>query len=307
MSFRATVFFITLMVFAASADARNAAARTAAGGTLKPVITWLSLDWQPAWIFDGPFRGQGYAQQSEHLIRTNLRGYKHQHQRVNNSRIYSTIRRKDACFAASSYKGVDLDEERKKNIIWSAPIFLFFYHGVIVRKPDQAKITKYVNNGFVDFSLLLEDQNLLGAFEPGRAYSRWIDSLLKDGSQSQQLFRWGTNEHLTQRMFNMLDAKRFDYFVDYHLVLRFHELSRGSKSQYSYLPLLEHRGKFGLGAIACNNSPKGRKLIADINTILKDLRLRPAFQDASSRWLMPEAQKDQYRDLWQSELLSKLE
>ena len=32
-----------------------------AAQTEKPTLTWLSIDWQPAWIDEGPLKGDGYA------------------------------------------------------------------------------------------------------------------------------------------------------------------------------------------------------------------------------------------------------
>lgn len=222
-----------------------------------------------------------------------------------NVRTYSIIKSRDACFAAAPYKGVDLPADRREGLVFSAPTFLFFYHGLIAHKRAAESIKPYLFNGLVNFRALLSDKNIKGGFQPGRVYSRWLNEIFATDEGVENMFRWSGNIQLTQSMFKLMDAGRLDYFVDYYLLLRFHELSEGNRGTYNFYPLQEHKGQFGLGGIACHDTPVGRQLIADINAVLDTVRRLPEFRETNSRWLMPPGQSEQYWKLWQDELLAR--
>lgn len=269
------------------------------------MLTWLIIDWQPGFIFDGPMAGSGYAQTAIRLLREKMPNYRHEDQEVVNVRIYDILKSKDACFAAAPYQGIDLTDERRRGVIFSAPTFLFFYHGLIARKESKAQLTRYMQDGAVDFQALISGTSLTGAFQPGRTYSRWLNQIFETHPGVDNMFRWSGKLGLTQNMFKMLEAERFDYFVDYSMLLKFHELSKGHMDEFDFYPLLEHQGQFGLGGIACRDSAVGRQAIADINKALATIRTTPEFQDANSRWLMPDGQQEQYWHLWRTEVLSR--
>lgn len=269
----------------------------------KPPITWISIDWQPAWIHEGPLKGLGYAQTVERMLRERLTGYEHHDRSVNNVRIYSVLQNRDACFAASPYQGSDLLPDHKRGVIWSAPAYIFFYHGIIARPDVASKIKKHAKDGYVNFESLIADDSLTGAFQPRRSYSQWLNPILADDEKTKHLFKWSGDTQLTQSMFKLLAADRIDYFIDYVIMLKYHKASTGTQSEYVYLPIEEHKNLLGLGSIACSDTPLGRKIIADINEVLKDIRLTPEVREANRRWLMPEEQEEAYWQKWETELL----
>lgn len=271
----------------------------------KPTITWLALDWQPAWIEDGPWAGKGYAQVVEKMLQDRLPEYEHRSESSINVRLYSIIKNKEACFAAAPYQGIDLDDEKRQGLVFSAPTFLFLYHGLIARDDAAPVIAEHEVDGHVDFQALIKDNRVKGAFQPGRVYSRWLNNIFSKDGNVANMFRWSGRTDLTQSMFKMMDAGRFDFFVDYYLMLRFHELTEGNSSHYRFYPLLEHKDQFGLGGIACNDTPQGRDVIGKINLILKDLRKTDQFTNANAFWLMPSGQESKYWQLWHNELLAR--
>lgn len=269
----------------------------------KPVLTWLSIDWQPAWINDGPLKDAGYAQTVERMLQERLTGYKHQRREITNVRIYSVLQNRDACFAASPYKGADLQENKRRGVIWSAPSYIYFLHGLIAKPEAVAKIRQYEEDGYIDFAALMGDENIIGAFQPGRSYSRWLNPMFADPEQVKSMFKWSGDTQLTQSMFRLMEAGRIDYFVDYVIMLKYHEASTGKPSGYVYMPIKEHKGFLGLGAIACSDTPLGRKAIQDINSVLKTIRQSDAVREVNRRWLMPKEQEDEYWRMWETELL----
>ncbi len=269
----------------------------------KPVLTWLSIDWQPAWIDDGPLKGAGYAQTVERMLQERLTGYSHQRREITNVRIYSVLQNRDACFAASPYKGADLQENKRRGIIWSAPSYIYFLHGLIAKPEAVVKIRQYEKDGYVDFAALMEDETIIGAFQPGRSYSRWLNPMFADPEKTRTMFKWSGDAQLTQSMFRLMNAGRIDYFVDYVIMLKYHEASTGKPSGYVYMPIKEHKGFLGLGAIACSDTPLGRKAIEDINSVLKTIRQSSEVREVNRRWLMPKEQEAEYWRMWETELL----
>lgn len=271
--------------------------------TPKPALTWIWIDWQPAWIKDGPLAGTGYAQTVERMLRERMPQYEHQARSVSNVRIYSALKNRDSCFAASHYKGIDLQEEKRKGIIWSAPAYIFFYHGIIARPDAVERIKQHEKDGYINFNSLIKDETLTGSFQPGRSYSRWLNPIFEDDSKTGNLFKWAGEARLTQSMFKLMDAGRIDYFVDYVIMLKYHQASTGTPSEYEYLPIREHKELLGLGSIACSDTPLGHKVIKDINAVLEKIRPMEEVRDVNRRWLMPESQEEEYWHKWETELL----
>lgn len=271
----------------------------------KPELTWLSIDWQPAWIHEGPLTGQGYAQTMQRMLREQLKGYTHVDRSVTNVRIYSVLQSREACFAASPYQGTDLQPEKRKGIIWSAPAYLYFYHGLIVPARTVHKIKRYEQNGFINFSELIKDTSITGAFQPGRSYSRWLNPIFEDEDKTKNLFKWSGETKLTQSMFKLIEAGRIDYFVDYVIMLKFHQATEGALHDHVYLPIIEHKDMFGLGAIACSDTDLGRQIIKDINKYLIKVRTQPVLMDINRKWLMPVGQEDRYWKTWEEEVLTR--
>lgn len=274
-----------------------------ADDTSKPTLTWLNINWQPAWINDGPLKGLGYAQTVERMLREGLTRYNHIERPVASVTIYPTLQNRDACFAASPYQGKDLQEDKKQGVIWSAPAYLYFYTGIIAKPDAVPGIQKHAADGYVNFSSLIQDNTIKGAFQDGRSYSRWLNPIFADPKRSKNLFKSSGETALTQSMFKLIDAGRVDYFVDYVIMLKYHRAATGVPSKYVYLPLEEHKNLLSMGSIACSDTPLGRAAIKDINEVLNTIRLLPEFRNANRRWLMPDGQEDVYWRKWETELL----
>lgn len=269
----------------------------------KPELTWLNIDWQPAWINDGPLKGLGYAQTVERMLQEGLAGYEHKGRRVGSGTIYPALQSRDACFAASPYKGKDLQEEKKRGVIWSAPAYLYFYHGIIAKPDAIPAIQRHAADGYVSFKSLIRDDGIKGAFQDGRSYSRWLNPIFADPKQTKNLYKSSGDTGLTENMFKLLEAGRVDYFVDYVIMLKYNGAVTGKPSSYIYLPIAEHKNLLSMGGIACSDTALGRAAIKDINKLLGTIRLSEEFRDANRRWLMPEGQEETYWRKWKTELL----
>jgi uncharacterized protein (TIGR02285 family) len=298
MSFRPTVLTIFVATFFYTLPALPQAQVLE-----KTKLTWMTIDWAPAWIHEGPLKGLGYAQTIERMLRERLTDYEHHDRAINNVRIYSVLQNRESCFAASSYQGSDLPPEKKRGVIWSAPTYIFFYHGIIARPGVVSKIQNHAKNGYVNFESLIADDSIIGAFQPRRSYSQWLNPILEDEEKTKHLFKWSGDTQITESMFRLMRANRIDYFVDYVIMLKYHQASTGTPSKYVYFPIEEHKNILGLGAIACSDTPLGRKVIAEINEILEDIRQTPEVREANRRWLMPEGQEEAYWLKWETELL----
>ncbi len=277
--------------------------QTRAESSKKPELTWLNIDWQPAWINNGPLKGLGYAQTVERMLREGMAGYDHIDRPVASVTIYSTLQNRDACFAASPYQGKDLQEEKKHGVIWSAPAYLYFYHGIIAKPDAVPAIQKHATDGYVNFRSLIQDDTIKGAFQDGRSYSRWLNPIFADPTRRKNLFKSTDDAGRTQNMYKLIDAGRVDYFVDYVTMLKYQRAATGVPSDYVYLPIEEHKDLLSMGSIVCSDTPLGRAAIRDINEVLGTIRLSPEFRDANRRWLMPEGQEEIYWRKWETELL----
>ena len=90
-------------------------------------------------------------------------------------------------------------------------------------------------------------------------------------------------------------------------MMRFAELMLGLNDRFAFVPIVEHAGKIGLGAIVCNRSEFGAGVISRINTMLRDRRRSEAFRSANSDWFMIAGREAEYWRDWDAELLSREE
>jgi uncharacterized protein (TIGR02285 family) len=286
-----------------SSDTPPASAGTPIGNDT-PTLTWLTLDWQPAWIYKDELAGTGYIQQSVGILQKHLPGYRHRNENVLYVRIYDILKARNSCFAASSYQGNDLAGDRRNGVITSAPSYLFFYHGLVARKEARPHLMRYAEGGKVRFLEVLKDKTLVGAYQPGRNYSTWLNGVFADPELTKGMFHWSGHTGLTSGMFKMLAAHRFDYFVDYSMLVNYHRATTGHEPEFEFYPIAEHTKPYGIGAIACSDTPFGRQVIRQINTALAAVRPDAAYQQALARWLKPEGLETEYDRIWQQEVLS---
>lgn len=272
----------------------------------KPQIEWLMLDWRPAWILDGPMKGLGYSDRLQALLIKHMPDYEHKEIIGNWARLEAVNTRSGVCNAAAFYEWPDKNGVPRTDIVWSAPSILFFYHGIIARNDSVAKFRERYGSAPLPLAKLLADNQFRFGAQPDRPFSKWLDPILNNIQPAQHIIQRRSNSNLSKGMFDLLQADRIDYFVDYYAMLRYRELSQSQRDTFSFLPIEEHEGTYGLGAFGCAKAGGGKKVIARINEVLTKIRHLPEFKEASSDWFMHAGNSKEFNRLWETEFMTRV-
>lgn len=278
---------------------------TASWSSEKPTINWIVLDWRPAWILDGPMKGMGYSDRTQALLIEHMPDYNHTEVLGNWARLEELNKRPRTCNAAAFYEWKDEAGKPRKDILWSAPSILFFYHGIVTRSSDTQLFRSHYGKNSISIAALLNNKQLRFGAQPNRPFSVWIDPILNAVEPAEHIVERRSASNLSEGMFDLLAANRIDYFVDYYAMVRYRELSRSQRNQFQFTPIAEHDGTYGLGAFGCSASEDGPEIIARINEVLAKIRHLPTFKEASSDWFMRPDNKEEFNRLWNEEFLTR--
>ncbi len=268
------------------------------------VVNWYGVDWAPAWILQGPQKGQGYSDRTQKMLVEALPGYQHKEIWTSFPRALRALEREEnACFAASFYEWLDSKTGKmREDIVWSAPTLLFYWHGLTVLKENRAKFEMdgqvWLANHIVD------DDKTLG-LQKGRVYGPSLDPIIAQHQSKAKILWHNSDKETVEGQYRLLLRGRVDYMVEYSYMQRYAEKVLNMPDRFEFIPIQEHAGKIGLGAIACNNSALGRELVKKINQALKTLRHTSEFRNANTDWFMLEGREEEYWRLWEEEYLSR--
>ncbi len=71
----------------------------------KPLLTWYITNWPPAFILDGPRKGQGYADQIIDILEHELPDYQHKRTFLPYPRLLKYIERgEEGCYPTNVYE-----------------------------------------------------------------------------------------------------------------------------------------------------------------------------------------------------------
>ena len=282
-----------------------AAVSPAAGDDL-PVIRWISSNWIPAWINEGPEKGRGYASRMQRLVQAALPGFRHEERWYSIPRLTRELfEREDSCFSSGFYQWANPETGRsREDIIWSAPVYLFYWHGLTMLAETRARLPEGQELFLAD---VIADRSLRLGLERGRDYGPALTPVLEAHQDETHLLYSGGDKKQAANQYRLLLRGRVDYLVDYSYMLEYAGRDLGLPDRFVFVPLADHETPYGLGAIICNNSPRGHAVIRALNKALVTLRRTTEFRAINSDWFMIRGREEEYWRLWDQELLSRVE
>ncbi|RED52019.1 hypothetical protein [Aestuariispira insulae] len=288
-----------IAILSASASVRGEEAE-------KQKIVWLAAEWVPSWIKEGPEKGTGYSDRMEKLLKAALPGFQHQEKFTSVPRVVRELfGEEETCFSAGFYEWIDPETgEPHTDTIWSAPIYLFYWHGLVMLKETRDRLP---GGEKIYLSDVIGDGSLRLGLDRGRVYGPALDPILLDYQEADHVLMSGGNKDATANQYRLLSRGRIDYMVDYSFMMEYAARLLKTPDRFVFVPLADHETPHGLGAVACNNSEKGRRVIAAVNKALVDLRSSQEFRDINSEWFMLEGREEEFWRLWEEELLSRSE
>lgn len=237
-------------------------------------ITWGWFNAAPYMIADGAERQHGIFDEVRQLLRDELPHYTHKEVQAPFPRIVEEIRNgKPWCFV-----GGVRTPERDGYAYFSAPVAIFLPFKVIVHQSRLAQLGAV--DGSVSLQALLGTRTLRTSVLKGRTFTPAIDALLARRPPSQ--YHSEFNEAL-----RMLLANRLDYLIDFPLIASYTARQMGREGELVALAIRESTD-YTFNRVMCARTEWGRKVIADVDAVLRTERATARYRQVVEKWSDPD-------------------
>lgn len=254
----AGVFYLLSMLILSSSFPRSL--------TAKEVITWMLVEWPPYVIHQGKFKNQGTVDETVRFLTKQLPNYQHEVIYSSAKRLFSDIAEQSNICSATWLK----NPEREKSAIFSIP---YSPAPAVALVTTQAKAGKFKEFLYEDKSISIKDllQNhhelKLGIINK-RSYTRALDSIIRHHLDNENVFV-RTAEDLGGGLLKMLAFQWIDYTIEYPHVVTYSAQEKGLDMTPVFIPIHEIGEKTLYGHVICSNSNFGKKVIDDVNVVLR--------------------------------------
>lgn len=279
-----TLFFLVIMLFPA-------------GVLAKDKIEWMEAVAPPFFIHEGELQGQGYEDIITDILIENLPQYEHTHTIANISRHYQQWRQGEKSCGLAMYK----TPERMELAYFSIPSVLTLPTVLIINKD---RFDAFGGTKTVHLSEILQSGEYIIGRSKNRSYGIEFDSTLDTFGNDRNLFVYEGPE-LSLNLFKMLLAGRIDALSGLPEEAMYLAETMGIKDQIMTLNIAENQVNHdaSLTHVACSKNAWGKKVIADINAVLRKHRPTERYRGAYERWLDPSSFA-RYRKLYEEAFLT---
>jgi len=241
----------------------------------KDIILWQTYHRPPGVYNYGEHKGQGFVQKTLQMIIERMPEYQHEMPITTLARAISDIKAgQKACHPA-----LYITPEREKYMVFSNASMLNPKNR-IVAKPET--ITPFLENGQVNLEKILQQDSLIFGHVQNRSYGNAIDDIVKKHNQTKNFVPIENID--LNRVFKMIERERVDISIVYPFEIQ-HYLNNNSLSsgQLAAYPIA-NIAAYNTGSIACPKNAWGKKIVEQINTILKEIKPTAEYQHAVTTW-----------------------
>jgi len=256
----------------------------------KETIIWSRMDFVPFYILDGPFKNTGIADELLKFFQKHLTNYKHEQQIMTFSRLMNDVKNKKLRCNPLLLKTAP----REEIYYYSEPVSPIFTHVIITTRH-----VKRTTDG-VSLQQLLEDSGGRFIIEKGRSYGGNLDPILRKNVQLGKIEEKTIAGH---RALKLLLSGRIDYFMETEVGASYLLRSYAPDQQISVIPLLED-SMAQFGYTVCTRTNIGRKVIEDLNEVLRHQQVSEEYRSILEKWLDRENHA-RFRAFYDREILKK--
>ena len=174
-------------------------------------------------------------------------------------------------------------DERRQYIAFAKTVLLHLPISVVIRVEDKQRFTPYLDqDGHIDLSRLLADQNMITAVRIGRAYGTQVDKYLAAYREDSHVMHVADDT----KFLRMLELERIDWSLYFPSEAEFYRRNNTPDLNIMAIPI---KGNTTLleATIGCADTPAGKKAIAEINDIIDKNPTMP-WTDFYANWLSPQ-------------------
>ncbi|WP_105259274.1 TIGR02285 family protein [Pseudoalteromonas sp. T1lg88] len=242
-------------------------------------ITWLTLDFEPYYIFNGTNVGQGRDEQVIHLLQQQLPEYDFKYMAIPSSHLLTELRHKQSTYCLLSlYK----TEQRRSELHFSEQYSTIGLSPALVMHKEVAQKLGLTPGAPQSLTHLLSEHHLRLGLPMGRSYGNELDTVIGQVPKSQLTTRPGRD--VLASLTYMLAKKRLDILLSYPSEFQYLSEKMGLDKQLSIFPVSEAPA-LSYGYIACSNNELGKQQLKVLAPALQQVVASDTYKDVMLQWL----------------------
>lgn len=242
-------------------------------------VTWLTFDFPPYYIVEGPDKEKGRDELIIELITRQLPDYQFEKTRMPSSRIIEEVSKPSNRYCILSIYNTPT---RQKQIAFTDNFStLGLAPAIIMLKEIKVGISAR-NTGVISLTELLQQKYRLG-IPSGRSYSVPLDKIITSEQFQQQIYvRYGT-DHL-QNLFKMMLSGRVHMILGYPDELMYLADELQVREQLVLMKLTEAE-TMSKGYIGCSKNDWGEAVIHDLDKAMTAVHQQDSYKKILKYWL----------------------
>lgn len=226
-------------------------------------IRWVSFDFPPFEIIDGPDAGTGITDEMRTFTQNGLPNYEHQAPIVvNQARLERLFKKGLSC-----HPGMIANKNSDSFFYYSIPYSMAYPFVLVTTKKKQKDI--FNNASSASLIQALSELNATLTI-PSRTLGPVIDNIVKENKGNKNLSVMMSSSS-AGNAFEMLTKNRTDYVISYSSEVIYWGRNN-TIDQLVFIDIDELKGHFIKGSVGCSKSPKGKKVIEILNVYFKENR-----------------------------------
>ena len=241
-------------------------------------IVWQINHAPPATIIEGEYKGKGFIDLILKQLIAELPQYEHQI-------IVSTMAR--SIFDLSKQKNVCLPAlfattKRKQ--------FMYFSKASVAHPSHRIIFNQKVNfspKTELSLSELLADNIYALGLDKARSFGNEIDNIITNKAYKHNVYLFSSDS--PNRLLHMVKMGRIDYTIAYPFQVSYYNKRKNFNVDEFNIYKISEAIKFVIGQVACPKTTWGKKVINDVNIVLKKLKPTKHYYQALGKWWETEA------------------
>lgn len=232
----------------------------------KPRLIWTIRDMPPFNILEGPLKGQGISDRMLGLLMADLPQYEHVLSVANRARATQIL----TSGVLTCDPGLLWSKEREQMMYFSIPTLGILTNGIVLRKADEAELSRFIHKGEFDLSAFLADGHYTLGTLVERSYGKVIDAELKQANPKNLVIHHGTDATLS--LLRMQQHQRLSAVLGYWPELRYQSENAGVPLDALNFYPVKGVPTYQLTYVTCSKTPEGLEAINAINASVRRLR-----------------------------------
>ncbi len=252
-------------------------------------ITWYIKGFPPAFILDGEYKDQGFADYLIKHLEAAMPDYDHDSVETNLKRTLQSLKTGEHCCYPALLRTPERDQLAYFSAyIWLTPLQLIF-------NKSTAEKLKLIPGQKVSLEQILKNKDLSVILDVKRRFTKNIDVLVKRYASEPNIKPLVVTPGSSWASFKMVAEGHADYMIEYPWGAPIFLKENGLPEDALVSVQIQELGKKVVGHVAhvaCPRTEWGSRVIHEIDDAIQKMANEPAYRHAMQKWLNIPADSD---------------